>query len=76
MRCVICRGEIKEKEVLEEVRENNNYLLVKVKAEVCLNCGERYYASGVVDKLIGLKESLRKHRLRLHQIGKVYELLT
>lgn len=75
MKCVICGGKIKEKEVLEEVKENNNHLVVKVKADVCLNCGERYYASGVVDKLVNLKENLRKHNLRLHEIGKVYELV-
>ena len=75
MKYVICGSEIKEKEVWEEVRENNNHLLVKVKAEVCLNCGERYYASGVVDKLVDLKENLRKRHLKLHEIGKVYELI-
>lgn len=74
MRCVICGGELTEKEVLEEVREDNSHLLVKVKAEVCLNCGERYYASGVVDKLVELKENSGKHGLKLREIGKVYEI--
>ncbi|OGX21756.1 MAG: hypothetical protein A2Y00_04510 [Omnitrophica WOR_2 bacterium GWF2_43_52] len=75
MTCVICAGEIRKKKVFEEVKDKNNHLLVKVDAEVCLNCGERYYPSGVVDKLISLKESLRKRNLKLHEIGKVYELL-
>ncbi|OGX51534.1 MAG: hypothetical protein A3G37_02990 [Omnitrophica WOR_2 bacterium RIFCSPLOWO2_12_FULL_46_30] len=75
MECVICGSEIREKEVLEELREKNNHLLVKVRAEVCLNCGERYYASGIVDKLISLKESFKKRGLKLHEIGKVYELI-
>lgn len=75
MRCVICAGELKEKDVLDEVREGNNHLLVKVKAEVCLDCGERYYASGVVDRLINIKDNLKKRNLKLHEIGKVYKLI-
>ena len=75
MKCVICSGEIKKKYVLEEVKDKNNHLLVKVRAEVCINCGERYYASGVVDRLIGFKESLRKKSLKHHEVGKVYEFI-
>lgn len=75
MKCVICGSQIKEKTVWEEVRENNNHLLIKVKAEVCVNCGERYYAGGVVDRLLELKGNLKKHYLKLHEVGKVYELV-
>lgn len=75
MKCVICAGELKEKDVLEEVREGNNHLLLKVKAEVCVNCQERYYASGVVDRLINIKENFKKRNLKLHEIGKVYEVV-
>lgn len=76
MKCVICGSQIKEREVWEEVKEKNNHLLVKVKAEVCLNCGERYFAGGVINRLLELKESLKKHYLKLHEVGKVYELIS
>ena len=58
----------------EEVIDGNEHVVVKVKAEVCENCHERYYASGVVDKLIEVKENLRENKLNLRVIGKVYEL--
>lgn len=74
MRCVLCGGELIEKMVTEEIIEDNNHIVVKVKAEVCEQCHERYYASGIVDKLIGIKEDLKKHQLPLHEIGKVFEL--
>lgn len=76
MKCALCGGELLERTVTEEIREENDYILVKVKAEVCQQCHERYYASGIVDRLIELKENLRKHRLSLHPIGKVYEVST
>ena len=76
MRCALCGGELKKKEVIEEIRQENDHIMVKVKAEVCEQCHERYYASGVVDKLIDLKERFRGHRSALHSIGKVYEMST
>jgi len=74
MSCVLCGGELIEKVVTEEVIEANNHIMVKVKAEVCEQCHERYYASGFIDRLIEIKEDLKKHQLSLHEIGKVYEL--
>lgn len=75
MRCALCGGELIEKMVTEEVTDENNHILVKVKAEVCEQCHERYYASGIVDKLIEVKECFKKHSLGLQEIGKVYELV-
>ena len=74
MKCVLCSGELIEKTVTEEVIEGNDHIVVKVKAEVCQQCHERYYASGIVDKLIEIKEDLKNKSLRLHEIGKVYEI--
>ncbi|MFH1258411.1 MAG: YgiT-type zinc finger protein [Elusimicrobiota bacterium] len=72
MKCALCGGKIVEMTVTEEVIEANNHVVVNVKAEVCEQCHERYYASGVVNKLIELKEALRLHQLKLKEIGKVY----
>ena len=73
MKCALCGGELSERLVTEEVREGNDHIMVKVKAEVCQQCHERYYASGVVDRLIHLKDNLGKRKVELHQIGRVYE---
>ncbi|MDI6641096.1 MAG: hypothetical protein QME68_02140, partial [Elusimicrobiota bacterium] len=44
-----------------------------LKAEICENCYEKYYPSGVIGKLIDIKEKLKRDRLKLHSIGRVYE---
>ena len=74
MKCAICGGELREKIVAEEVADGNDRVVTKVKAEVCENCHDRYYQHGVVDKLIGLREALIKSKLKLHEVGKVYEV--
>jgi YgiT-type zinc finger domain-containing protein len=76
MKCALCGGELRKREIVEEIREKDDRILVKVKAEVCEQCHERYYASGIVEKLIELKENLRKRRVSLHLVGKVYEVST
>lgn len=76
MKCALCGGKLIEKMVTEEVAEGNNHVVVKVRAEVCEQCHESYYSSGIVDKLIEIKENLKTHQLKLHQIGKVYKLAT
>lgn len=74
MKCALCGGELFKKDVKEEVIEGNEHVVVQVKAEVCESCHERYYPSGVVDKLIEIKENLKKKKLKLRPVGKVYEL--
>ena len=74
MQCALCGGELCSKKVSEEVIEGNKHLVVQVKAEVCINCHERYYASGVVDYLIEVKKKLKHNDIDLHPIGKVYKL--
>lgn len=74
MRCAICGGELKDKIVTEEIAEGNDRVVTKVRANVCEDCHERYYQEGVVDNLIRLKETLSKKKLKLQQVGKVYEV--
>ena len=47
-RCVVCGGEIVEKEVEKLLRGGVNTALVKVHADVCLHCGERLYSQETV----------------------------
>jgi len=73
MKCALCGGELESKTVEEEVVHGIDRVVVKVNAEVCMNCHERYFSEGVVNKLINLKEDLIKDKTKLHEIGKVYE---
>ncbi len=73
MKCALCGGQLEKKTVEEEVLWGKNRVVVKVPAEACKNCHERYYAGGVVDKLIDLRDQLEKKKVKLHEVGKVFE---
>lgn len=74
MRCALCGGTLRKRVVEEEISTGKDRVVVKVKAEICLNCHERYFEEGVVDRLIELKEKMEKNKLNLREIGKVYKL--
>jgi YgiT-type zinc finger domain-containing protein len=55
-KCPICGGELAEKQVEKPLRSGANTSIVKVKAEVCVHCGERLYSQETVT----LFEEIRK----------------
>ena len=76
-KCVICGGKVEEREVSEEVRVGNDFVVIdNVRAGVCVECGERYYPPGVVDKLRNIERSImdRKRLKELDVIGNAYRL--
>jgi len=75
MKCVLCGGKLEKKCVEEEVRVHYDHVMVKVEAEVCVNCGERYFGEGVIDHLRSVKHDLEKKRLKTRKIGTVYEIV-
>ena len=43
-KCAICGGKVEEREVSEEVRIGNDFVIIEnVRAGVCVECGERYH---------------------------------
>jgi len=46
--CPVCGGEVVEREVEEVLRGGVNTAIVRVRAEVCLHCGERLYSADTV----------------------------
>ena len=76
-RCAICGGKVEEREISEEVKVRNDFVVIEnVRAGVCVECGERYYPPGVVDRLRGIERSLmdREKLKRLDVIGSTYRL--
>ena len=57
-RCVVCGGELVEKEVEKLLRGGVNTALVKVHADVCLHCGERLYSQETVRRFERIREKL------------------
>ncbi len=75
MKCAICGGELEKKLVKEEVEAGSDRILAEVEAEVCIHCGERYFAEGTIDKFIEIKETLKKGKGNFKEIGKVYQIV-
>ena len=76
-KCAICGGNVEEREVSEEVRIGNDFVVIEnVRVGVCLECGERYYPPGVVDGLREIERSIMegKRPKKLDMIGNAYKL--
>jgi YgiT-type zinc finger domain-containing protein len=62
MKCYFCGGQTKEELVTDLYTEDNVYLAVEnVPADVCQQCGERYYSPEVTKKLLAFTGDVREH---------------
>jgi YgiT-type zinc finger domain-containing protein len=76
-KCALCGGKVEEREISEEVRVANDFVVVEnVRAGVCIACGERYYPPSVVDRLNDIERGLKdqKKLKKLDMIGSTYKL--
>jgi len=76
-KCAICSGKVEERAVSEEIRVENDFVVIEnVRAGVCVECGERYYPPGVVDRLRNIERNImnRKKLKKLDVIGNTYKL--
>ena len=72
MKCVICKGsDIQMKMVEEEIKHDNDIVLIPMEVLVCLSCGERYYDRKTMRKLEDIRAKLRIHELEVEDVGKV-----
>lgn len=72
MKCVICNGQdIKMKKVEEEIKYGKDIVLITLDVLVCHDCGERYYDKKNIKKIENVKDKLRKHDLKVEEVGKV-----
>ena len=72
MICVFCKGKLVKKNVEEEIKVGNDHVMVEVGAEVCNDCGERFFPQGTVDHLLKLKRKLKKDKKQFKAVGKVF----
>ena len=57
-KCPVCGGETTEKEVEKLLRGGVNLAAVRVRAAVCLRCGERLYSSATVGRFERIRGKL------------------
>ncbi len=74
-KCHLCGGEVVEKEVEKLLKGDGNTAIVKIKAEVCLHCGERLYAPDVIAKFDDVRKKLKEGKIKdFKEIGKSYHV--
>ena len=74
-KCPICGGELQEKEVEKVLKGGCNTAILKVKAEVCLHCGERLYGTETVNRFEEVRERLSTEKVDdFELIGKTYQV--
>jgi YgiT-type zinc finger domain-containing protein len=59
-KCPICSGELVEKEVEKILRGGMNTAVLRVRAEVCLRCGERLYSQDTVRRFEQIRAKLER----------------
>ena len=74
-KCPLCGGEVIEKEVEKLLKGDGNTAIMKVKAEVCVHCGERLYAPEVIARFEDIRKRLREGKVDdFIEIGKSYQV--
>ena len=74
-KCPICGGEVIEKEVEKLLRGGKNTAVIKVKAEVCLHCGERLYSKDTITHFEQIRSKLERQEVaEFKQIGQSYQI--
>ena len=59
-KCPVCGGELVKKEVEKLLRGGINTAIMKVKADVCLRCGERLYSEETVRRFEEVRRKLER----------------
>ena len=59
-KCPTCGGQVVEKEVEKLLRGGGNTAAMRVPAEVCLQCGERFYDQETVQCFERIRDRLKR----------------
>jgi YgiT-type zinc finger domain-containing protein len=74
-KCLVCGGELVEKEVEKVLKGGSNTAILKVKAEVCLHCGERLYRPETVSRFDEIRRKLSSEDVaEFELVGKNYQV--
>jgi YgiT-type zinc finger domain-containing protein len=74
--CPVCGGELVEKEVEKLLRGGVNTAVLRVRAEVCLHCGERLYSQNAIRQFEEIRGKLERQQTSEFQpIGKSFQVV-
>ena len=75
-KCPICGGDLVEKEVEKILRGGVHTAVLKVRAEVCLHCGERLYSQETVRRFEEIRVKLeRQETTDFELLGKSFKVV-
>ncbi|MCL7475545.1 MAG: YgiT-type zinc finger protein [Methanosarcinales archaeon] len=75
-KCPVCGGDLEEKQVEKLLKGGVHTAVIKVRAEVCLHCGERLYSQETVKRFEDIRKKLeRKDVSSFKQIGQSYQVI-
>ncbi|MCU0516066.1 MAG: YgiT-type zinc finger protein [Oscillatoria sp. Prado101] len=75
-KCPVCSGELVEKEVTKLLRGGIHTASLRVRAEVCLNCGGRLYSQDTVRRFAEIRSKLeRGETAEFQPLGQSFEVV-
>ena len=75
-KCPVCGGVVVEKEVEKLLSGGKNTAVLKVKAEVCLHCGERLYSQETVGRFEQIRTKLvRQDTADFQPLGQSFQVV-
>lgn len=75
-KCPICGGELVEKEVEKLLKGGVHAAVIRVRAELCLQCGERLYATETVQRFEQIRRKLERQELGEFQpLGQTFQVV-
>jgi len=76
-KCPNCGGDVIEKEVKEVLSGGVNTAFIKVKAGICLHCGERLYTPETVRRFEEIEAKLERQETSGFQpLGKSFQVIS
>jgi YgiT-type zinc finger domain-containing protein len=74
-KCPICAGELEERIVEKLLRGGVHTAAVRVRAEVCLRCGERLYSTQDVERFEDIRTKLQQQQTEgFRLVGQSFEV--
>ncbi|MCJ7501742.1 MAG: YgiT-type zinc finger protein [Acidobacteriia bacterium] len=75
-RCPICGGEMVDKELEKLLRGGKHTALLRLRAEVCLHCGERLYSQEDVRRFEEIRVKLERQEISEFQpMGQSFQVV-
>lgn len=73
--CPVCGGDLTEKDFEKLLRGGVNLASVKVRAEVCLGCGDRLILRATIGRFEQIRAKLANHEVgEFHPLGRSFRI--